>query len=159
MANLKKHHDEHLDGTKGRWRPALVANVMGPDGHPASWNEIVVITCPSCGAPQGVGADAVKIVNGKTDGPWACYHCGHSEVLEFESHQEPHGREHFAKLKDEAAKGVSEARIRQVHDAIKEQMQQELHEKALVEAKKIFPDGANHADALKNFMKDRKKPN
>lgn len=150
MSTMKKHHTEHLDGTKGRWRPALVGSeILTADGHHGDFNEIVVISCPKCGAHQGVGADDVKIVNGKTDKPWTCYdaRCRYSEVLEFEGHQEPHGREHFGKLKDEAHKDVHASRIRVAHQILVNKKREELHADAMEQVKAELGNGADPVKA------------
>lgn len=162
MRNIKKHHLEHLDGTKGAWRPALVPGMIGVDGHPASFNEVVVFTCPQCGAPQGVGGDAVKIqADGTTDGPVRCVNapkCSFSEVMQFEAHATDAGREHFARMKEEAHAGVAETRISKVKEEIRQNMLAELDAKAHEEAKKILPEGdPNHPEIFKNFMKKRAK--
>ncbi len=158
MHTFKKHKDEHLDNTRGKWRPALTAGIIGADGHPASFNEIVVFSCPSCGAPQGVGGDDVKIqADGTTDGPVKCYHCGWTEVLHFELHADAVGRDHFGKLKEDAKVEVAEARMSKIKQLIREQMQQELDAKAHEAAKQILPDGdPNHAELFKNYMKNKK---
>jgi hypothetical protein len=157
MKTFKKHHNEDLDGTKGAWRPSLVVGMTGADGHPVSWNEIAVVSCPSCGAPQGVGADGVTIrPDGTTDGPVKCYNCPWQDGMTFEKHQEPEGREHFARLKEEAANGVKEARVRVMQEAIKRQTLEELDQKAWDEARKVIPDGApNPQDLFNTFMKGR----
>src|SRR5574342_410419 len=109
MKNFKKHHLEHLDDTRGAWRPSLIASVHGADGHPVAWKEIVVVSCPNCGCQFGVGGDnngpQIK-ADGTTDEPVTCYHCKWSDHMTFEKHQESAGREHFAKLKAEAEQSV-----------------------------------------------------
>ncbi len=136
---FKKHHAEHLDGTRAAWRPALVSSVfVASDGHPADFNEIVVISCPvaKCGLQFGVGAEEVKIVDGKSTGPVVCHHCGWTDSIELEGHQEPHGREHFARLKAEAHEAVRKARIEKAHAEIFAKKQEEIRAAALDEAKK-----------------------
>lgn len=167
MHSVKKHHMEDLDGTKGAWRPALTAGLIGPDGHPASFNEMVVMTCPRCGGHFGVGADDVKIQeDGTTTGPVRCpisvgkknEPCGwvSEGPVKFEGHAEPHGREHFAKLQEQAHKDVVDGRIRGVQKQIQADLIANLHEHTLAEAKKILPDGdPNHAELFRNFMKGR----
>lgn len=156
MKSIKKHHSEHLDGTRGAWRPSVVgSSILGPDGHPASFGEVVVFSCPGCGAQQGVGTEAVKIQpDGTTDGPVKCYHCPWSDVLQFEKHAEAEGREHFNRMIAQAHQDVSDARIRKLHEKIKTDMQQELAEKAMAEVRKILPEGAeNHAELYRDAMK------
>ncbi len=159
MTTVKKHPTEHLDGTKGSWRPALTASsILAADGQPGDYNEIVVMSCPACGAPQGIGGDDVKIVNGKTDRPWTCYdvRCKHREdVLEFVGHQEPAGREHFGKLKAEAHQGVFDARIRNAHLALVEKKRAELHDDAMAQVKAEIGDGTDPV-AVQKFLQSLK---
>lgn len=158
MRTIKKHHLEHLDGTKGAWRPAHVPGLVGVDGLPASFNEVVVFTCPQCGAPQGVGGDRVKIqVDGTTNDVVPCVNaprCAFNDVVKFENHGDDAGREHFARLKEEAHSGVAETRIRRVKEKVRERMLAEIDAKAHEEAKRVLPDGdPNHPELFKDFMK------
>lgn len=157
---LQKHHSDHLDGTKGRWRPALVAGLLGVDGHPMTFEEVVVISCPGCGAPQGIGGDDVKIVDGKTDRPWRCYdpRCQYVvDSMEFLLHQDPKGREHFAQLKDQASKEVDEGRVRHLHERIRQELQDGLNDRALSEARKIMAAGGAPPQELFRNAMGRKK--
>jgi hypothetical protein len=149
MKNFKKHHAEHLDGTRGSWRPALIGALVGADGHYVSWKEIVVVSCHNCGLQYGVGGDEAQIQpDGTTDIPVRCHHCGLTDHMTFDSHAAPAGREHFAKIKAEAEKGVRDARLNALHEKIKADMQADLHDRALAEARKILPDGATNAQEL-----------
>jgi hypothetical protein len=149
MRTYKKHTGEHLDGTRGTWRPSLVASVFGADGHPVAWQEIAIVSCHDCGAQYGVGGDDVAIKeDGVTESEVSCYNCKCRNPITFEKHAEPEGREHFAKLKEEAEQSIKDARIRVLHEIIKDNMRKELDEKALSEAKKIIPDDAKNPQEL-----------
>jgi hypothetical protein len=129
-----------LDGTRAAWRPALVASVfVASDGHPADFNEVVVISCPvaKCGLQFGVGADDVKIVDGKSTGPVVCHHCGWTDSIELENHQEQIGREHFARLKAEAHEHLRKTRIEKAHNEIFAKKREEIHAAAMEEATKF----------------------
>ncbi len=165
MSKMEKHHSEHLDNTKGRWRPALVAGQLkGPDGHPLTFDEIVVISCPACGAPQGIGADDVKIVNGKTDRPWHCYGGPRGECkatldsIEFDQHQDTAGREHFGRLKAEAQAQVEAAREMAVRHHVMENDTLEREERITAQAKALFPDAKDPA-ALQKVLAQLKAKN
>lgn len=160
MKNFKKHHHEHLDDTRGAWRPSLVASMWGPDGHPVAWKEIVVVSCPNCGGQFGVGGDSngpqIK-EDGSTDQPVVCHHCKWSDHMVFDGHQEPHGREHFAKLKDQAEQDVKDGRTRHLKKVLHQQMQEELEQKAHEEAQKMLADDPDQAKAYLNAMKKLRK--
>ncbi len=157
MKNVKMHHNDDLDHTKGSWRPALVAGIVGADGNPETFNEIVVFSCPGCGAPQGVGADDVKILpSGETDKPVHCHHCSWSDVMTFDKFSETDGRDKFAKAKDKAKKEVDDGRIHIMSEHIHNQMLLEMKDKVEAEAKKLIPDNApNKAELFKDFMKKK----
>jgi hypothetical protein len=157
MITFSKHHKEHLDGTKGSWRPALIASVFGVDGHPIAWKEIVVISCPTCACQFGVGGDDVQInSDGTSSGPVTCHHCGWTDSITAEKFDHALGRSHFNQLKATAETEVSEARIRTVKEEMRKDLLADLDARAMSEAKKILPDGdPNHQELFKNFMKNR----
>ena len=47
--------DGDLDGTRGKWRPALKQTTLDAEGDPSAWKELAVISCPGCGVQFGVG--------------------------------------------------------------------------------------------------------
>jgi hypothetical protein len=167
--NIKKHHAEHLDGTKGSWRPALHAKAIGADGeHPDEFHELVVFSCPKCGMQQGVGADeppAPQIVNGVTDKPVKCHNdpkiCGwvSEQPLTFEDHQTEKGRKHFQELHDKAHQEVTEARERKIKKIIQDQIRDTIIEKSHEGMRAILPEGierSQHQEIFKKFMTNRK---
>lgn len=156
MKTFKKHHQEHLDDTKGAWRPTLVATVFGSDGHPVAWKEIVVVSCHECGLQYGVGGDEAQIQeNGQTDRPVTCHHCKTTDHHHYDLHADAVGREHFAKLKKQAEDDVKEARLRVLKQLIAEQIRKEADDRAMEAAKQILPDGANNPQELFNNAKKR----
>lgn len=159
MHKMKLHHDEELDGKfKGSWRPSLVATLYGVDGQPVAWKEIVVFTCPSCGCPQGFGADGDEIVEGKSERIIKCQdsRCGWADMLEFDDHQKAKGRERYGKIKAEAEEGVKQARINHLHDKIRNEMQADMNERALAEAKKIMAAGGDPQEIFRSHMAKKK---
>lgn len=160
MKNFKKHHHEHLDDTRGAWRPSLVASMWGPDGHPIAWKEIVIVSCPGCGIQFGVGGDANgPQINedGTTTEPVVCHHCQWSDNMTFDGHTEPHGREHFAKLKDQAANDVKEARAHHLKRALHKQMLENLDQAVHEESERLLAEDPDHAKAFLKAMKNLKK--
>jgi len=160
MRTYKKHHLEHLDGSRGTWRPTLVTSMWGADGHPIAWKEIVIVSCHNCGLQYGVGGDdnGPQIQDdGTTNSPVRCQHCKTEDHMTFDKHQEPIGREHFAKLKADALQEVKAARLMALQEHIKAQMQAELDERAAAAAREIIPDGADNPQELfKTAMKKYK---
>ena len=162
MRNFKKHHLEHLDDTRGAWRPSLIASMWGPDGQPVAWKEMVVVSCPNCGCQFGVGGDnngpQIK-QDGTTDQPVVCHHCKWSDHMTFDSHTEPQGREHFAKLKDQAVKEVREGRVRHLKKALHQQMMENMEQITHEEAMKQLSEDPDHAQAFLKAMDKLKKKN
>lgn len=166
-AKILKHHDDILDGTKGKYRITLQARKSSflSDGHAADHDEGVVVTCPSCGCQFGVGfdADGPKIVDGKTDRPVKCMNpmpgrCSWSDYMEFDLHTSAEVRGEVNKRKADAQAEISDARIRTVHEKIKAQMEAEVHDRAMEAAKKIIVDGdPEQHKKLTEFLKSAKK--
>jgi hypothetical protein len=165
---MRKHHAEHLDGTKGSWRPTLIAGkILGADGHPESFEEIVVFSCPRCGAQQGVGADGhlgePVIINGVTDKPVSCYdkkRCGWKSEgpVTFDDHQSTAGREHYKRLHDEAHRELHNARERVITQAIHDHVLKNFDQIKKTEMEKILPAGlsaADHRAKYVEFMKQK----
>jgi hypothetical protein len=158
MKSFKKHHSDDLDGTKGAWRPALIAGVIGVDGHPMSHREVVVFSCPGCGAPQGVGGDDVQILpDGTTDGIVRCYHCPWADTMTFEKHADAAGRSHFNELKAKAIKEIQDTRLNAIREKVREELFADLNDRAMAEAKKIMPDGAQNPQELFREVMSKKK--
>lgn len=161
MKTFKKHHTEHLDGTRGSWRPALVASLFGIDGHPVAWKEIVVVSChgEKCGLQYGVGGDddGPQIqADGTTDRPVTCHHCQSSDHMTFEKHAAAEGRGHFNKLKAQAQQDVKDARIRLLKEKIRADILKTIDDEALDMANKILPDNAQNVQELfKNAMNSK----
>ncbi len=68
--------DGDLDGTRGKWRPALKQTTLDADGDPAAWKELAVISCPGCGTQFGVGGRGSAAIgaDGRTLSPVTCGH-------------------------------------------------------------------------------------
>lgn len=66
--------DGDLDGTRGKWRPALKPSVVDGEGLPSDWKELAVISCPGCGAHFGVGGRGSAAIgaDGRTAAPVTC---------------------------------------------------------------------------------------
>jgi len=160
MRAYKKHHAEHLDGTRGAWRPTLIASMIGADGHPIAWKEIVVVSCHNCGLQYGVGGDdggpQIK-PDGTTDIPVICHNCKTEDHMTFEKHQESEGREHYAKLKEAAQTEADDARHRHIQEHFKAKMYENIEDITKTIAKKIIPSGAPNRDKLlKQFIDEQK---
>ena len=163
---ILKHHEEQLDATRGAYRVTLQAkkSSFGPDDHPQSWDVGVIVSCPSCGCQFGVGFDAngPKIgLDGKTDRVVKCMNpkgCAWSDVMEFDLFDDAATKAEVGKRKADAAAEIADTRIRVLKEHHRRQLELELDERALAEAKKIVPDGdPDAARKFADFMKAAKK--
>ena len=151
MKTYKKHTEKYLDGTKGAWRPTLIAAKYGSDGHPIEWKEIVVVSCHECGHQFGVGGDddGPQIQEGGTfHMPVRCWHCKCINDVTLEDHSTDVGKKHFASLQTQARQDVKNARVRALQQKIMEQTLRDLEKNALAQAQQLLPDDTQNPQEL-----------
>lgn len=152
---IKMHHVDELDKTRGAWRPCLTAGFVAIDGMPASWRRSVVMTCPRCGGHFGVGADPagpkIDPVTGTTDDVVRCMIPVGEEnkpcawisegPVTFDHFADAEGSDRFGKAEEKAKVENAAGRLASVRKRIQAQLEAELNEKALAEARKIIGNG------------------
>lgn len=163
---VKLHHDDDNHGTRNTWRPCHQTRtaLLAADGHPAAWDEGVVMTCPSCGCAFGVGMDSdgstPRIKDGTTVdvvkcmNPAGCAWVSDGPVT-FEKHQEAEGRERYARRVARHEDEVHEARVRTMHEKVTNDLIAEANAKALDQVKKFMgaSRGPDAAAKLNQFLK------